>query len=175
MLDFEQVEPAQWRQRITDAVAAGFDFLTHLTAVDELGRGDHLRVLAWLDNVDTAERCYLSTDVPRQGAQLDSVADVLPSAGWLERQVHDFFGIRFGDNTAPLLNHQGGAPLLKDHLLEPRLTTSWPGALEPGESDASPGRRRQRPTGVPDPAVVNDPDATAEDIARSASGIRRAR
>ena len=60
----------------------------------------------------------------------------------------------------------------KDVLLAPRQETRWPGALEPGESDASPSRRKLVPPGVPDPAVVADPASTPADIALSATGTR---
>jgi len=62
-------------------------------------------------------------------------------------------------------------------LLEPRQTRHWPGALEPGESTQSPSRRKLVPPGVPDPAVLADPAATAADVALSATGarVRRAR
>ena len=60
----------------------------------------------------------------------------------------------------------------KDVLLVDQPSTPWPGALEPGESGASPSRRKLVPPGVPDPAVLADPDATAADVALSATGAR---
>jgi hypothetical protein len=57
----------------------------------------------------------------------------------------------------PLLLPDGfeGHPLRKDFVLAARAAKAWPGAKEPGESDAdvhsSPGRRKTRPPGVPDP------------------------
>jgi NADH-quinone oxidoreductase subunit C len=42
-------------------------------------------------------------------------------------------------------------------VLAARVAKAWPGAKEPGESDAdtrgSPARRKTRPPGVPDPEV----------------------
>lgn len=176
MAEFDLVDPPRWRSAIAEARDRGFDFLAHLTAVDELGRLDAIRVLAWLDNIDTGEQWHLATLVPRTSGVLDSIADILPAAAWLERQVHDFFGVTFnGADNRALLHHGSGAPLLKDVLLEPRLASSWPGALEPGESDASPSRRRVSPPGVPDAAVLADPDVTPEEIALSASGVRTRR
>lgn len=167
------LEPGQWRSHIRGHLEAGYDFLGQLTAVDEIGRSQHIRVLAWLDDIDRGDRVYLATLVARNEPRLDSIADLIPGAAWLERQVRDFFGVYFidGDNR-PLLNHQGGAPLLKDMLLEPRLETNWPGALEPGESDASPSRRRIVPPGVPDDTVRADDDASPAEIALSAAGMR---
>jgi NADH-quinone oxidoreductase subunit C len=73
------------------------------------------------------------------------------------------FGLTFEGhpNLVPLLLPDGfeGHPLRKDFVLAARAAKAWPGAKEPGESDAdlgrgsSPGRRKTRPPGVPDPAV----------------------
>jgi NADH-quinone oxidoreductase subunit C len=57
----------------------------------------------------------------------------------------------------PLLLPDGfeGHPLRKDFVLAARAAKAWPGAKEPGESDAdghgAPSRRKMRPPGVPDP------------------------
>lgn len=171
--EFLQVTPQRWRDEVTACREEGYAFLVHLTAVDEVGRADEIRILAWFDDISTQQRRGLATSVPREGARLDSIADIFPAAAWLERQVHDFFAVRFtGGDMRPLLNHQGGAPLRKDFLLTPRGATPWPGALEPGESDASPSRRRIVPPGVPEESVLANPDATATEIALSAAGMR---
>lgn len=176
MADFEMVDPDRWRGAVAGALEAGYDVLMQLTAVDEIGRSEHVRVLAWLDDVATGLRIHLATLVPRDAPELDSVADLIPAANWLERQVHDFFGVSFrGGDNRPLLNHQSTPWLLKDVLLEPRLATRWPGALEPGESDASPGRRRIVPPGVPDRKLLESDQASAADIALSAAGVRTRR
>jgi NADH-quinone oxidoreductase subunit C len=71
------------------------------------------------------------------------------------------FGIGFegfddGSGLAlrPLLLPDGfeGTPLRKSFVLAARASKPWPGAKEPGESQArAPGRRRVAPPGVPDP------------------------
>lgn len=173
MAEFTDVAPTAWRDEIRAAVASGHDMLMQLTAVDEIGRSDEIRILAWLDNPSGHGRIHLAVLVDRAQPRLDSIADLIPGAAWLERQVHDFFGVEFtGGDPRALLNHQGGAPLLKDVLLEPRLETTWPGSLEPGESDASPSRRRIVPPGVPDETIRADPGAAAVDVAMSAAGMR---
>lgn len=176
MADFEMVDPARWRTRVWEVLETGHDFLVHLTAVDDIGRADQIRVLAWFDDAETGDRIHIGTAVERSDPHLDTISDLVPGAAWLERQVLDFFGVEFdgGDNSF-LLNHDGGAPLRKDVLLEPRTESRWPGALEPGESDASPSRRRLTPPGVPDAEVASDPSANAEQVALSAAGVRMRR
>lgn len=169
----EQVPAEQWLERVERARAEGYVHLANLTAVDEVGQADHIRVLLFLDDAAGARRLRLVTQVDRDCGELAGIGSLWAGAVWLQRQVHDFFGVAFtGDDNSPLLNHAGGAPLRKDFLLEPRVQGRWPGALEPGESDASPGRRKLVPPGVPDADLLADPDATPAEIALSASGTR---
>lgn len=173
MPDFEDVAPGRWRERVTRARTEGFCFLSGMTAVDEVGTSDHIRILLWLDDETRSKRCALATAVDRDAPRLDGITDVFRGAAWLQRQIRDFFGVEFiGDDNRPLLNHGENRPLRKDFLLQPRLDARWPGSLEPGEADASPGRRRIVPPGVPDAEVLADDDATAADIALSAAGTR---
>lgn len=162
-----------WREEALAAHAAGYRFLLDLTAVDEIGRSNHIRVILRLLDPVTGESRTLDTLADRDDARLPSLSDVWPGAAFLQRQVHDLFGVEFqGADNRPLIHHGGGAPLRKDVLLEPRLETQWPGALEPGEAGASPSRRKLVPPGVPDPAVLADPASSAEEIALSATGAR---
>ena len=162
-----------WRDRVAQARTEGFTFLANLTAVDEVGVSDHIRVLLWLERPTDGDRLRLDVLVDRDDASLPDVADIYPGAAALQRQVHDLYGVAFdGGDNRPLIHHGGGAPMRKDVLLEQRQTAHWPGALEPGESDSSPSRRKIVPPGVPDPGVLADPSATPADIALSATGAR---
>lgn len=169
----EQVAPSDWFARVERAHGDGWVRLHDLTAIDEVGRSEHIRVLLFLETADGGRRLRLDTLVERDRPELAGITSLFAGAAWLQRQVHDFFGVEFaGDDNSTLLNHDGGAPLRKDFLLEPRVQGRWPGALEPGESDASPGRRRLVPPGVPEAELLDDPDATPAQIALSASGTR---
>ncbi len=145
-----RVDPGRWRAAVAVAIDGGHTFLVDLTAVDELGRSDHIRVLLRLMDPDTGDDLTLETLTDRGDARLADVADLLPGAAWLQRQVHDLFSVSFdGGDNRPLIHHVGGAPLRKDVLLEERQVRPWPGALEPGHS--APGARKLVPPGVPDP------------------------
>ena len=147
------VEASAWVVTIAELKSRGHDMLLQLTAVDELGRTDEIRVVAQLENSATGEQVVVTTSVPRDAGYLEGLTSLYPGASWLQRQVHEFFGVEFiGDDNRPLLHHGEGHPLRKDLLLQPRIDHRWPGALEPGESDASPSRRRLLPPGVPDTA-----------------------
>lgn len=153
------VPPASWTaavQHARDAMRCGFfDFLS---AVDE---GTELRVVCHLAALEPFEHVLLRTSVPAERPSVPSVAHVYAGAAWHERETAEMFGIEFLDDAGGRLDLPGlllppgfeGHPLRKEHLLSSRVDRPWPGAKEPGESDADvrPSRRRLRPPGVPDP------------------------
>ncbi|GAA1843101.1 NADH-quinone oxidoreductase subunit C [Microlunatus capsulatus] len=175
------VPAAGWREAVGAALSEGFTFFEWLGAVDEVGRADVLRVVVVLRHPDRpAETRRLGTEVPREGGRLDSLRDLVAGAGWPEREAAEMFGLTFdgGDPRRLLLGPDfEGAPLRKDAVLGARTALAWPGAKEPGESAASPSRRRMVPPGVPDPAVWGDRDpdagpASPDEVAESAVGGR---
>lgn len=150
----------------------GMDFVDWLSAVDEPD-GDPAGVdvvVHVLDSRSTGgdapgvRRLLLRTRVPDDDLRLPSLTGVWAGAAWHERETFEMFGVTFegfddgsGDFLRPLLLPDGfeGTPLRKSFVLATRASKPWPGAKEPGESDAhaaSPGRRKTLPPGVPDAA-----------------------
>ena len=180
------VLPQDWRAAVAAARDDGYTFCEWLAAVDEIGRADVLRVVLVLRRLDRpAETRMLGTEVPRERPRLDSVRDLFAGAGWHEREAGEMFGLEFvgGDPRRLLLGAEfEGMPMGKDEVLGARAAVAWPGAKEPGDSDASPSRRRMVPPGVPDAAVWGDRDpaaepATPDEVAAAAVGgrVRRRR
>jgi NADH-quinone oxidoreductase subunit C len=108
-------------------------------------------------------RALLRTRVP-SGARLPSVTGTWAGAAWHERETYEMFGLEFdgfddgtelGLRKLLLTDEFEGNPLRKSFVLAARVSKSWPGAKEPGESDtrAAPSRRRMLPPGVPGPAA----------------------
>ena len=166
-----EVAADQWVEAVTLARdILGCSFFDWLSAVDESvpGRGAGLeggfRVVCHLAarRTGAVEHLLLGTLVPRTEPSVPSVARVFAGARWHERETHEMFGIDFTEDgevlaLAPLLLPEQfeGRPLRKEFVLASRVAKAWPGAKEPGESDASPrrsrSRRKGRPPGVPDP------------------------
>ena len=155
------VEAAEWHAAVVAVEADGYTYFDWLSAVDEHPEG--FRLVLHVLRLEPWDHLLLATYVDRDAPAVSSIADVFAGAAWHERETHEMFGISFpstGSGQAgkldPLLLPDGfeGHPLRKEFVLASRVAKPWPGAKEPGESDAesthSPSRRRVRPPGVPD-------------------------
>ena len=126
-----------------------------LSAIDN--GGDGFTVVLHVFRTNDASRLLLQTTVSAEQPTVHSITSVYRGASWHERETHEMFGIDFAGHPylVPLLLPDGfeGHPLRKDFVLASRAAKAWPGAKEPGESDASgpPTRRKILPPGVPDP------------------------
>lgn len=156
------VPPAEWVAALMMARdELGFTYFDWLTGVDQLDDAEvpGCDVVAHLWAIDRREHLLLRTRVPAAVLALGSATGVFAGAAWHERETHEMFGIDFigHPHLVPLLLPDGfeGHPLRKDFVLAARAAKAWPGAKEPGESDAdthgAPSRRKVRPPGVPDP------------------------
>jgi NADH-quinone oxidoreductase subunit C len=151
------VPPALWWAAVEvarDPGGLGCDFFDWLSAVDELDEG--FTVVAHLWSTRRKRGLLLRARVTREEPTVESVIDLFPGAAWHERETHEMFGIAFArhPDLRPLLLPPGfeGNPLRKEFVLASRVAKAWPGAKEPGESEAGTAKRApMRPPGVPDP------------------------
>lgn len=172
---------ADWFSAVADTRSEGYAF-DWLGCVDEIGRRNCLRMVLSLRHLDRPDdpELMLGVDLNRDAPELDSLRTVYAGAAWHEREAAELFGVSFtgGERRRLLLGPEfEGVPMRKDAVLAGRTGVVWPGAKEPGESDASPSRRRMVPPGVPDPAVWGDRDvaegaAEPTEVAESAVGGR---
>ena len=140
----------------------GCTFFDWLSAVDELEDGFRIVCHVVDHRPGGVEHLVVRTLVPREEPVIDSLADVFAGARWHERETHEMFGVEFRQGGAVLAldklllpDEFEGHPLRKEFVLASRVAKPWPGAKEPGESDARPrparARRKALPPGVPDP------------------------
>ena len=168
------VEPAAWHEAVADLKADGYTYFDWFSAVDEHPEG--FRLVLHLARLDPLEHLLLVTYLDRETPSIASIADVFAGASWHERETHEMFGISFGVDLDPLLLPDGfeGHPLRKEFVLASRVAKPWPGAKEPGESDAdssrAPGRRRVKPPGVPEPGEWGPTSPDLRGSAPSAAG-----
>ena len=151
--DTRVVDRAAWRAAAEQAREEGFAFFDVLTAVDREHAGFEVVLRLW--DTDGRRGLQLRTTCPREDPSVETLTGLWGGAAWHERATAELFGLAFtGHDTAPLLLPAAfdGHPLRKDFVLASRVAKRWPGAKEPGESDAdlaTPRRRRLQPPGVP--------------------------
>jgi NADH-quinone oxidoreductase subunit C len=138
-------------ERLRDA--GGYSYFDWLSAVDD--GPDGFGIFCHLYDPGAHQRVLLSTRVSREDPELATATGVFRGAAWHERETREMFGIEFAGHPYParLLLSEAfqGHPLRKDFVLTARVSKTWPGAKEPGESgDGSPSRRKMQPPGVPD-------------------------
>ncbi len=97
----------------------GFDMFLDVTAVDWPGQTPRFEVVYHLYSSADHLRVRLKTRVPEAAPELDSLVPLYGSAGYMERECHDMYGIRFNGNgdLRPILLYEGfvGHPLRKDY------------------------------------------------------------
>jgi NADH-quinone oxidoreductase subunit C len=104
-------------QRLKDEFQ--FDLFLDVTAVDWLGQEPRFEVVYHFYSTQHRVRVRLKTRVPEQDPTVDSLRPLYGSAGYMERECHDMYGIAFRGNPdlRPLLLYEGfvGHPLRKDY------------------------------------------------------------
>ena len=126
------------RAQITSALSflrddpdCGFDMLTDLCAVDYLGETPRFEVVYHLFSLEKRHRLRVKARVPESEPEIDTATELWPSAGWMEREVFDLYGIRFTGHPdlRRILLYDGfeGHPLRKDYPKERRQPLIGPG------------------------------------------------
>jgi len=99
-----------------------FDLFLDVTAVDWPDQQPRFEVVYHFYSTEHLVRVRLKTRVPEAGAALDSLEGLYGSAGFMERECHEMYGIVFRGNhdLRPLLLYEGfvGHPLRKDYPKE---------------------------------------------------------
>jgi NADH-quinone oxidoreductase subunit C len=131
-------------------------FFDWLSAVDEGGSAG-FSVFCHLYDPQSHRHLLARTALDADNPSLATATGVFRGASWHERETHEMFGIDFPGHphlvTLLLPDEFVGHPLRKDFVLTARVSKSWPGAKEPGESgEGTPTRRKMQPPGVPDPS-----------------------
>jgi NADH-quinone oxidoreductase subunit C len=127
------------------------DFFDWLTGVDELDAG--VAVLVHVYSLAGRHHLVLRTLLAGE-PRLPTATGVYRGAAWHERETHEMFGVVFEGHPRldPLLlpDGFGQVPLRKNFVLAARRDRDWPGAKEPGEQEATRGRRRPPPPPIHD-------------------------
>jgi len=102
---------------VAEELRKEFDRLLTVSAVDFIKQG-LFEVYFVLYDFETNVYCKVSTKVPRDRAEVDSLSSLWPNASMHEREVWEMFGIKFRGNPMlrPLLTEdwRGPPPFRKD-------------------------------------------------------------
>ena len=100
----------------------GFDLFLDVTAVDWPDRDPRFDVVWHFYATRNRVRVRMKTGVAEDSPEVDSLTGLYGAAGFLERECHDMYGIRFRGNgdLRPILLYEGfvGHPLRKDYPKE---------------------------------------------------------
>jgi NADH-quinone oxidoreductase subunit C len=75
--------------------ALGFNRLSSVTGIDRYPAEPRFEVVYHLQSTDTKERVRLKARLPGDNPEIESACPVYRAANWYEREVFDFFGVRF--------------------------------------------------------------------------------
>ena len=93
-----EVRPDRVREvlgQLKDDRDEGYDFLASLHGCDYYPQEPRLGVHYQLLSTERLERLGVKTRVTIEAPEVPSVVDVFPGANFPEREVYDFFGVRF--------------------------------------------------------------------------------
>ncbi len=100
----------------------GFDLFLDVTAVDWIGQVPRFEVVWHFYSTTDKVRVRVKTRVTEEDPVVDTLVPLFGSAGFMERECHEMYGIRFRGNAdlRPILLYEGffGHPLRKDYPKE---------------------------------------------------------
>jgi NADH-quinone oxidoreductase subunit C len=138
----------------------GFDTLMSLTCVHQLGEPEELVLVYHLFSMVHRNRLTFKVKLerpvlfPHFYLRIDTVSDIWPAAGWLEREIYDMFGVRFvghRDFRRLLLPPDWqGHPLLKDYR-EPDVYQGISTTREDAFQEETASGPSSEPAATPDP------------------------
>ncbi|MBI4178394.1 NADH-quinone oxidoreductase subunit C [bacterium] len=89
-----KISTDSWKPVHAFLKSEGYDFFVSLAAVDWL-KENQMWVVSHLYDSRNRRRISVKTEVPRDGASLESLTDMWPAANWHERECYDLSGVTF--------------------------------------------------------------------------------
>jgi NADH-quinone oxidoreductase subunit C len=132
---------------LRDTPSLRFTALVEVTAADYFPRDPRFEVVYHLLSIPHRLRVRLKVRA-REAASVPTVQGVWPSAGWLEREVWDMFGIVFDGHPdlrrLLMAEDWEGHPLRKDYPVQIRKATQTYEPLEISEEEFTANLERDR-------------------------------
>jgi NADH-quinone oxidoreductase subunit C len=129
------------RERLLDALIylrdeadLHFDFLADVSCTDWPGRDPRIWMAYHLHSYENNARVRVKVGLPENDPRVPSATPLFPAADWQEREVYDFFGVRFDGHPhlrrILMPDEWEGHPLLKTESLG-GVPTQYKGAFVP--------------------------------------------
>lgn len=100
----------------------GFDLFLDVTAIDHLPRTPRFEMVYHFMCTAVRQRVRLKLPLDEADAVVPTLTSLYGSARYMEREVHEMYGVRFEGNAdlRPILLYEGfvGHPLRKDYPME---------------------------------------------------------
>ncbi len=100
----------------------GYEFLADATAVDYI-KEEKFRLIYQIGNFVDGTLLTVKVDIDRENPEIISLCEFWDAANWLEREIYDFFGIKFTGHPnlirILLTDDFEGYPLKKDYVHVP--------------------------------------------------------
>jgi NADH-quinone oxidoreductase subunit C len=117
-----EVAPESNIAAVTALKAAGYNFLEDVTAVDWYPSEPRFQITYHILSHSFKSRIRLVSRLFSEGASIDSIIPIWPSANFYEREIFDLFGVHFGGhpNLTRIMMPEDwqGHPLRKDYPVE---------------------------------------------------------
>jgi NADH-quinone oxidoreductase subunit C len=127
----ELLDTLRWLRRER---SLSFDSLSDVSCTDWPGREPRVWMAYHLYSIRHGHRLRVKVGLPDADLRVDSVTPDFPAADWQEREVFDFFGVRFDGHPdlrrIIMPEEWEGYPLRKDHPLG-GVPTQYKGAFVP--------------------------------------------
>jgi NADH-quinone oxidoreductase subunit C len=111
-----------------------FDFLADVSCTDWPGRDPRIWMAYHLYSHENNTRVRVKAGLPEEDLRVPSATPLFPAADWQEREVYDFFGVRFDGHPhlrrILMPDEWEGHPLLKTEPLG-GVPTQYKGAFVP--------------------------------------------
>jgi NADH-quinone oxidoreductase subunit C len=121
-------------RRLRDEDDVDFEFLVDVSCTDWPGREPRVWMAYHLYSLRHNHRVRVKAGLPGEDLSLPSAVEIYPAADWQEREVFDFFGVRFDGHPdlrrILMPDDWEGHPLRKDHPLG-GVPTQYKGAFVP--------------------------------------------
>ena len=97
----------------------GFEQLTTVTAVDRYPSEPRFEIVYHLHSFSKKQRLRIKARISGESPEIESACSVYGSANWYEREVFDFYGVKFLNHPDPrrimMPDDWEGYPLRKDY------------------------------------------------------------